>query len=171
MKYKYNKINFFSYLLYYLDSKRKIIFFLFLSILFGLLSFVYYSPNNQINQNDKNIFVIVDENISNRNKEKKLNNSLIKSIDSSDLINNNLFLAQNDIKEEFALVVGTYKVKCNALNFEKEMKMKGFENCKIIINEDLKKYWVALNLYSQKEDAVLAKDRLLIFNDSWIKKM
>ena len=58
--------------------------------------------------------------------------------------------------------------KYNAIILEKEMKEKGFKDCRIIANNNLKKYWVTVDLYKNKNDAKIAREKYLI--DGWIKQ-
>ena len=49
------------------------------------------------------------------------------------------------------------------------MRKRGFMDCTIIVNNNLKKYWVALDTYKDKNRAELARERFLI--DGWIKQI
>jgi hypothetical protein len=49
------------------------------------------------------------------------------------------------------------------------MKNKGFKYCKIIKKNNFPNHWVVLNLYKNKEEAILARERFLI--NGWIKQM
>ena len=165
-----NKIN-------YLESSenpkfinRKLIFFLSCSIVFGSLSFVSYKPveaskndySVALDNNSKTSLEIVDKSLSIL-EIKKSNPDPV----SSPLNNTSINKKVSD--NQFALIVGTYKKKYNAVNLETVMKKKGFKDCRIIANNDLKKYWVTIDLYKDKNDAKIAREKYLI--DGWIKQI
>ena len=50
-----------------------------------------------------------------------------------------------------------------------KMKKKGFKDCRIIADNNLKKYWVTIDLYKDKNDAKIAREKYLI--DGWIKQI
>ena len=148
---------------------RKLVFFLTCSIVFGSLSFVSYKPV-EASKNDYSFALV--------NKSKTpleiLDNSL--SILDTEKSNPNIvsssFRALNHTKlseNQFALIVGTYKKKYNAVNLETEMKKKGFKDCRIISDNNLKKYWVTIDLYKDKNDAKIAREKYLL--DGWIKQI
>lgn len=148
---------------------RKLVFFLTCSIVFGSLSFVSYKPV-EISKNDYSLAIvnnsktpleIVDKPISNLTTEKSNSNT-----DSSPItVFNNTKASEN----QFALIVGTYQEKYNAVILEKEMKKRGFKHCSIIANNNSKKYWVTVDFYKDKNEAESARERFLI--DGWIKEI
>jgi len=148
---------------------RKLVFFLTCSIVFGSLSFVSYKPveaskndySVAIVNNSKTTLEIVDKPVSNLATEKSNSNT-----DSSPItVFNNTKASEN----QFALIVGTYQEKYNAVNLEIEMKKKGFKDCIIIADNNLKKYWVTIDLYNDKNDAKIAREKYLI--EGWIKQI
>ena len=148
---------------------RKLVFFLICSIVFGSLSFVSYKPveaskndySVALVNNSKTPLEIVDKALSILETEKSNSNTVSSSVSSL----NNTKISEN----QFALIVGTYKKKYNAVNLETEMKKKGFKDCRIIADNNLKKYWVTVNLYKDKNDAKIAREKYLI--DGWIKQI
>lgn len=148
---------------------RKLVFFLTCSIVFGSLSFVSYKPV-EISKNDYSLAIvnnsktpleIVDKPISNLTTEKSNSNT-----DSSPItVFNNTKASEN----QFALIVGTYQEKYNAVILEKEMKKRGFKRCRIIANNNSNKYWVTIDFYKNKNEAENARERFLI--DGWIKQI
>lgn len=148
---------------------RKLFFFLTCSIVFGSLSFVSYKPV-EASKNDYS-FALVN---NSKTPLEILDNSL--SILDTEKLNPNIvsssFRALNHTKlskNQFALIVGTYKKKYNAVNLETEMKKKGFKDCRIISDNNLKKYWVTIDLYKDKNDAKIAREKYLL--DGWIKQI
>ena len=148
---------------------RKLVFFLTCSIVFGSLSFVSYKPveaskndySVAIFNNSKTSLEIVDKPISSLKTEKS--NSV--SVSSPNSVINNTKVSEN----QFALIVGTYQEKYNAVILEKEMKKRGFKHCSIIANNNSKKYWVTVDFYKDKNEAETARERFLI--DGWIKQI
>ena len=148
---------------------RKLVFFLTCSIVFGSLSFVTYKPveaskndySVALVNNSKTPLEIVDKALIILETEKSNSNTVSSSVSSL----NNTKISEN----QFALIVGTYKKKYNAVNLETEMKKKGFKDCRIIADNNLKKYWVTVNLYKDKNDAKIAREKYLI--DGWIKQI
>ena len=148
---------------------RKLVFFLTCSIVFGSLSFVSYKPV-EVSKNDYSVAIvnnskttleIVDKPVSNLATEKSNSNT-----DSSPItVFNNTKASEN----QFALIIGTYKEKYNAVILEKEMKKRGFNHCTIIANNNSKKYWVTVDFYKDKNEAETARERFLI--DGWIKQI
>ena len=148
---------------------RKLVFFLSCSIVFCSLSFVSYKPveaskndySVAIVNNSKTTLEIVDKPISNLATEKSNSNT-----DSSPItVFNNTKASEN----QFALIVGTYQEKYNAVILEKEMKKRGFKHCSIIANNNSNKYWVTVDFYKDKNEAETARERFLI--DGWIKQI
>ena len=148
---------------------RKLVFFLTCSIIFGSLSFVTYKPveaskndySVAIVNNSKTTLEIVDKPVSNLATEKSNSNT-----DSSSItVFNNTKASEN----QFALIVGTYQEKYNAVILEKEMKKRGFKHCSIIANNNSNKYWVTVDFYKDKNEAETARERFLI--DGWIKQI
>jgi hypothetical protein len=148
---------------------RKLFFFLTCSIVFGSLSFVSYKPveaskndySFALVNNSKTPIEILDNSLSILDTEK----SNPKIVSSSFRALNHTKLSEN----QFALIVGTYKKKYNAVNLETEMKKKGFKDCRIISDNNLKKYWVTIDLYKDKNDAKIAREKYLL--DGWIKQI
>lgn len=148
---------------------RKLVFFLTCSIVFGSLSFVTYKPveaskndySVAIVNNSKTTLEIVNKPISSLATEKSNSNTVSSHI----TVFNNTKASEN----QFALIIGTYKKKYNAVNLEIEMKKKGFKDCKIIADNNLKKYWVTIDLYNDKNDAKIAREKYLI--EGWIKQI
>jgi cell division protein FtsN len=148
---------------------RKLVFFLTCSIVFGSLSFVTYKPveaskndySVAIVNNSKTTLEIVNKPISSLATEKSNSNTVSSPI----TVFNNTKASEN----QFALIIGTYKKKYNAVNLEIEMKKKGFKDCKIIADNNLKKYWVTIDLYNDKNDAKIAREKYLI--EGWIKQI
>ena len=148
---------------------RKLFFFLTCSIVFGSLSFVSYKPV-EASKNDYS-FALVN---NSKTPLEILDNSLsiLETEKSNPNIVSSSFRALNHTKlseNQFALIVGTYKKKFNAVNLEIEMKKKGFKDCRIIADNNLKKYWVTIDLYKDKNDAKIAREKYLI--DGWIKQI
>jgi hypothetical protein len=149
---------------------RKLASFLTCSIFFGSLSFMSYKPVEDpkndysvaLVNNSKKPLEIVDKSLIIL-ETKKSNSDPV----SSPLNNTSINKKVSD--DQFALIVGTYKKKYNAVNLETLMKKKGFKDCRIITNNDLKKYWVILDLYKDKNDAKIAREKYLI--DGWIKQI
>tara|TARA_B100000767_G_scaffold7432_1_gene7354 strand:- start:138 stop:650 length:513 start_codon:yes stop_codon:yes gene_type:complete len=149
---------------------RKLVFFLSCSVVFGSLSFVSYKPvkvsKNEYSvalvNNSKTLLEIVDKPIRNLETEKS-NSSPVSTILSKTSKNNNVS------ENQFALIVGTYQEKYNAVILEKEMKKRGFKHCTIIANNNSKKYWVTVDFYKDKNEAETARERFLI--DGWIKQI
>jgi hypothetical protein len=149
---------------------RKLASFLTCSIFFGSLSFMSYKPVEDpkndysvaLVNNSKKPLEIVDKSLIIL-ETKKSNSDPV----SSPLNNTSINKKVSD--DQFALIVGTYKKKYNAVNLEKVMKKKGFKDCRIIANNDLKKYWVTIDLYKDKNDAKIAREKYLI--DGWIKQI
>ena len=75
----------------------------------------------------------------------------------------------NKLENDIALIIGSYQKKINAVVFRNQMKNKGFKYCKIIKKNNFPNHWVVLNLYKNKEEAILARERFLI--NGWIKQM
>jgi cell division protein FtsN len=148
---------------------RKLFFFLTCSIVFGSLSFVSYKPveaskndySFALVNNSKTPLEILDNSLSILDTEKSNPNIVSSPLSSL----NNTKLSEN----QFALIVGTYKKKYNAVNLETEMKKKGFKDCRIISDNNLKKYWVTIDLYKDKNDAKIAREKYLL--DGWIKQI
>ena len=148
---------------------RKLVFFLTCSIVFGSLSFVTYKPveaskndySVALVNNSKTTLEIVDKTVSSLAKEKS--NSV--SVSSPNSVINNTKVSEN----QFALIVGTYQEKYNAVILEKEMKKRGFKHCSIIANNNSNKYWVTVDFYKDKNEAETARERFLI--DGWIKQI
>lgn len=148
---------------------RKLVFFLTCSIVFGSLSFVSYKPveaskndySVAIVNNSKTSLEIVDKPVSSIATEKS--NSV--SVSSPNSVINNTKVFEN----QFALIVGTYQEKYNAVILEKEMKKRGFKHCSIIANNNSNKYWVTVDFYKDKNEAETARERFLI--DGWIKQI
>jgi cell division protein FtsN len=148
---------------------RKFVFFLTCSIVFGTLSFVSYNPV-EASKNDYSVAVvnnsktpleIIDKPLSSLKTEKS--NSV--SVSSPNSVINNTKVSEN----QFALIVGTYQEKYNAVILEKEMKKRGFKHCSIIANNNSKKYWVTVDFYKDKNEAETARERFLI--DGWIRQI
>ena len=149
---------------------RKLVSFLTCSIVFGSLSFMSYKPV-EAPKNDYSVALV--------NNSKTPLEIVVKSLSiletkksnfdpiSSPL--NNTYINKKVSDNQFALIVGTYKKKYNAVNLETLMKKKGFKDCRIITNNDLKKYWVTIDLYKDKNDAKIAREKYLI--DGWIKQI
>ena len=137
---------------------RKLFFFLICSIVFGSLSFVSYKPveaskndySFTLVNNSKTPLEILDNSLSILDTEKSNPNIVSSPISAL----NNTKLSEN----QFALIVGTYKKKYNAVNLETEMKKKGFKDCRIIADNNLKKYWVTIDLYEDKNYAKIARE-------------
>ena len=148
---------------------RKLFFFLTCSIAFGSLSFVSYKPLEAskndysfvLSNNSKTPLEVLDNSLSILDTEKS-NTNIVSSPISA--LNNTKFS-----ENQFALIVGTYKKKYNAINLETEMKKKGFKDCRIIADNNLKKYWVTIDLYKDKNDAKIAREKYLL--DGWIKQI
>ena len=149
---------------------RKLVFFLSCSVVFGSLSFVSYKPvkvsKNEYSvalvNNSKTPLEIADKPLISLETEKS-NSSPVSTILSKTSKNNNVS------ENQFALIVGTYQEKYNAVILEKEMKKRGFKHCTIIANNNSKKYWVTVDFYKDKNEAETARERFLI--DGWIKQI
>ena len=151
-----------------LDNK-KLFFFLISSVLFGTLSFVSYKPVST--KNDYSVDLVNHSKSQIESENKSLNtiskeNLILESVSYS---KSNTSVNIKISKNEFALIVGTYQEKYNAIILEQEMRKRGFKDCTIIVNNNLKKYWVALDTYKDKNQAELARERFLI--DGWIKQI
>ncbi|MEJ6754477.1 MAG: hypothetical protein QNK57_04815 [Flavobacteriales bacterium] len=151
-----------------LDNK-KLFFFLISSVLFGTLSFVSYKPVSI--KNDYSVDLVNHSKSQIESENKSLNtiskeNLILESVSYS---KSNTSVNIKISKNEFALIVGTYQEKYNAIILEQEMRKRGFMDCTIIVNNNLKKYWVALDTYKDKNQAELARERFLI--DGWIKQI
>ena len=151
-----------------LDNK-KLFFFLISSVLFGTLSFVSYKPVST--KNDYSVDLVNHSKSQIESENKSLNtiskeNLILESVSYS---TSNKSVNIKISKNEFALIVGTYQEKYNAIILEQEMRKRGFKDCTIIENNNLKKYWVALDTYKDKNEAELARERFLI--DGWIKQI
>jgi len=148
---------------------RKLVFFLTCSIVFGSLSFVSYKPleaskndySVALVNNSKTSLELVDKTLRNLESEKSNSNPVSSPIS---VLNNT-----KTSEKQFALIIGTYKKKYNAVNLEIEMKKKGFKDCIIIADNNLKKYWVTIDLYNDKNDAKIAREKYLI--EGWIKQI
>jgi mannitol-specific phosphotransferase system IIBC component len=149
---------------------RKLVFFLTCSIVFGSLSFVSYKPvqpskndySVALVNNSKPTLEIVDKPISNLATEKSNSSTNLSTLSNT---TNNTNVSEN----QFALIVGTYQEKYNAVILEKEMKKRGFKHCSIIANNNSNKYWVTVDFYKDKNEAETARERFLI--DGWIKQI
>ena len=148
---------------------KKLVFFLTCSIVFGSLSFVSYKPV-EVSKNDYSLALvnnsktpleIDDKSLSSIKTEKS--NSITNSSFSNSTSNNNVS------ENQFALIVGTYQEKYNAVILEKEMKKRGFKHCSIIANNKSNKYWVTIDFYKNKNEAENARERFLI--EGWIKQI
>jgi len=149
---------------------KKLVFFLTCSIVFGSLSFVSYKPV-EVSKNDYSLALVnnsktpleIDDNPLSSIKTEK-SNSITNSSPFSNSSGNN-----NVSENQFALIVGTYQEKYNAVILEKEMKKRGFKHCRIIPNNNSNKYWVTIDFYKNKNEAENARERFLI--DGWIKQI
>lgn len=151
------------------SDNKKLFFFLISSVLFGTLSFVSYKPVST--KNDYSVDLVNHSKGQIESENKSLNtiskeNLILESVSYS---KSNTSVNIKISKNEFALIVGTYLEKYNAIILEKEMRKRGFKDCTIIENNNLKKYWVALDTYKDKNEAELARERFLI--DGWIKQI
>ena len=139
-------------------GNKKIIFLFSCSVLFAMLSFVCYEPQeNELINNQKISLLSIDE-----KKSSSLKDNYTLEID-------NEIVEVNKLENDIALIVGSYQEKINAVAFGNQMKNKGFKYCKIIKKNNSPNYWVVLNLYKNKEEAILARERFLI--NGWIKQM
>ena len=151
------------------SDNKKLFFFLISSVLFGTLSFVSYKPVST--KNDYSVDLVNHSKSQIESENKSLNtiskeNLILESVSySKSKTSVNIKISKN----EFALIVGTYQEKYNAIILEQEMRKRGFKDCTIIVNNNLKKYWVALDTYKDKNQAELARERFLI--DGWIKQI
>ena len=148
---------------------RKLVFFLTCSIVFGSLSLVSYKPV-EISKNDYSLAIVNNSKIPLELVDKTLNS--LKTEKSNSNTNSSPITVFNNTKEsenQFALIVGTYQEKYNAVILEKEMKKRGFKHCSIIANNNSKKYWVTVDFYKDKKEAESARERFLI--DGWIKQI
>ena len=148
---------------------KKLVFFLTCSIVFGSLSFVSYKPV-EVSKNDYSLALVNNSKTPLEIDDKPL--SSIKT-EKSNSITNSSFInstSNNKVSEnQFALIVGTYQEKYNAVILEKEMKKRGFKRCRIIANNNSNKYWVTIDFYKNKNEAENARERFLI--DGWIKQI
>jgi cell division protein FtsN len=148
---------------------KKLVFFLTCSIVFGSLSFVSYKPV-EVSKNDYSLALVNNSKTPLEIDDKPL--SSIKT-EKSNSITNSSFInstSNNKVSEnQFALIVGTYQEKYNAVILEKEMKKRGFKHCRIIANNNSNKYWVTIDFYKNKNEAENARERFLI--DGWIKQI
>lgn len=151
-------------------ANKKLVFFMICSVVFGTLSFVSYKPI-EVSKNDYSVALVNNTEIHSKTLYNPLNKIRKEKINSSSVTShlNNKYTNTIISKNQFALIVGTYKKKYNAIILEKEMKKKGFKDCRIIINNNLKKYWVTVDLYKDKNDAKIARKKYLI--DGWIKQI
>jgi len=147
---------------------KKLVFFLICSVVFGTLSFASYKPV-EISKNDYSVDVINNSKTYTETLDNHLTNVRKEKIYSSTYQLSNKSNKSNISKNQFALIVGTYHEKYNAIILEQEMKKKGFKDCSIIVNNHLKKYWVTVDFYKDKNEAEIARDRFLI--DGWIKQI
>ena len=151
------------------SDNKKLFFFLISSVLFGTLSFVSYKPVST--KNDYSVDLVNHSKGQIESENKSLNtiskeNLILESVSYS---KSNTSVNIKISKNEFALIIGTYQEKYNAIILEQEMRKRGFKDCTIIENNNLKKYWVALDTYKDKNEAELARERFLI--DGWIKQI
>ena len=103
-------------------GNKKIIFLFSCSVLFAMLSFVCYEPQeNELINNQKISLLSIDE-----KKSSSLKDNYILEID-------NEIVEVNKLENDIALIVGSYQEKINAVAFGNKMKNKGFKYCKIII--------------------------------------
>ena len=151
------------------NVNKKLVFFLTCSIVFGSLSFVSYKPV-EVSKNDYSLALVNNSKTPLEIDDKPL--SSIKT-EKSNSITNSSFInssVNNKVSEnQFALIVGTYQEKYNAVILEKEMKKRGFKHCRIIANNNSNKYWVTIDFYKNKNEAENARERFLI--DGWIKQI
>jgi len=149
---------------------KKLVFFLTCSIVFGSLSFVSYKPV-EVSKNDYSLALVNNSKTPLEIDNKSL--SSIKTEKSNSITNSSPFSnssGNNNVSEnQFALIVGTYQEKYNAVILEKEMKKRGFKHCRIIPNNNSNKYWVTIDFYKNKNEAENARERFLI--DGWIKQI
>lgn len=149
---------------------KKLVFFLTCSIVFGSLSFVSYKPV-EVSKNDYSLALVNNSKTPLEIDDKPL--SSIKTEKSNSITNSSSFsnsTSNNNVSEnQFALIVGTYQEKYNAVILEKEMKKRGFKHCRIIANNNSNKYWVTIDFYKNKNEAENARERFLI--DGWIKQI
>ena len=149
---------------------KKLVFFLTCSIFFGSLSFVSYKPV-EVSKNDYSLALVNNSKTPLEIDDKPL--SSIKTEKSNSITNSSSFsnsTSNNNVSEnQFALIVGTYQEKYNAVILEKEMKKRGFKHCRIIANNNSNKYWVTIDFYKNKNEAENARERFLI--DGWIKQI
>ena len=151
-------------------ANKKVFFFMICSVVFGTLSFVSYKPV-EVSKNDYSVALVNNTEMHSKTLYHPLNNIRKEKIISSSVNSHLNNKSTNTIisKNQFALIVGTYKKKYNAIILEKKMKKKGFKDCRIIINKNLKKFWVTVDLYKDKDDAKIAREKYLI--DGWIKQI
>lgn len=149
---------------------RKFVFFLACSIVFGSLSLLSYKPV-EASKNDYSFALVNNSETPLEIVDKSLSILETKKSNSDPISSplNNTYINKKVSDNQFALIVGTYKKKYNAVNLEKVMKKKGFKDCRIIANNNLKKYWVTIDLYKDKNDAKIAREKYLI--DGWIKQI
>ena len=149
---------------------KKLVFFLTCSIVFGSLSFVSYKPV-EVSKNDYSLAIVNNSKTPLEIDDKSL--SSIKTEKSNSITNSSTLSnssGNNNVSEnQFALIVGTYQEKYNAVILEKEMKKRGFKHCRIIPNNNSNKYWVTIDFYKNKNEAENARERFLI--DGWIKQI
>lgn len=152
------------------NVNKKLVFFLTCSIVFGSLSFVSYKPV-EVSKNDYSLALVNNSKTPLEIDDKPL--SSIKTEKSNSITNSSSFsnsTSNNNVSEnQFALIVGTYQEKYNAVILEKEMKKRGFKRCRIIANNNSNKYWVTIDFYKNKNEAENARERFLI--DGWIKQI
>ena len=133
---------------------KKVFIFFFGFIHFGTLSFISHHPINKNSSFDNEVMLLNDEDSENQNditeKENTLNNT-------------------SEYQNEYALIVGSYNQKVNAKSLELEMKKRGFKDCSIISDKNLNKHWVVLKRYSNKNQAIIDRERYLL--DGWIKQL
>jgi cell division protein FtsN len=151
------------------NVNKKLVFFLTCSIVFGSLSFVSYKPV-EVSKNDYSLALVNNSKTPLEIDDKPL--SSIKTEKSNSITNSSFSnsTSNNNVSEnQFALIVGTYQEKYNAVILEKEMKKRGFKRCRIIANNNSNKYWVTIDFYKNKNEAENARERFLI--DGWIKQI
>ena len=151
------------------NVNKKLVFFLTCSIVFGSLSFVSYKPV-EVSKNDYSLALVNNSKTPLEIDDKPL--SSIKTEKSNSITNSSFSnsTSNNNVSEnQFALIVGTYQEKYNAVILEKEMKKRGFKHCRIIANNNSNKYWVTIDFYKNKNEAENARERFLI--DGWIKQI
>ena len=133
---------------------KKVFLFFFGFILFGTLSFISHHPINKNSSFDNQVVLLNDEDSENQNDITEKENTLINN---------------GEYQNEYVLIIGSYNHQYNAKNLEIEMKKRGFNDCSIISDKNLSKYWVVLKRYSNKNQAILDRERYLL--DGWIKQL